>query len=87
MALRGPNGALCAKFNLAGRCEAKPSRTEAETEDAGSFGHSKIGKFLGEVEPPLSKFTKAAVANIQVDHDPVLHMTRALGIRPRALKI
>ena len=87
MALRGPNGALCAKFNLVGRCELKPSRTETETEDAGSFGHYRSGKFLGEVELPPSKFTKAAVANIQVDNDPVLHMTRALGIRPRALKI
>jgi hypothetical protein len=80
MALRGPNGALCAKFNLVGRCET-------ETEDAGSFGHYRSGKFLGEVEPPISKFAKAAVANIQVDNDPVLHMKRALGVMPRALKI
>ena len=87
MALKGPNGALCAKFNLAGRCDAKPSRTEAETEDAGSFGHYRSGKFLGEGTPPFSKFAKAAVANVEVENDPVLHMTKALGVRPRALKI
>lgn len=84
MVARIPNGTLRHQFNRVGA--ANLSRTEAETEDAGSpFRHYQPGKFGGG-EEPISKFGSVAVA-IDPEKEPVIRTRKPLDVSARALKI
>ena len=78
------NGTLRVQFNRVGGCE-NFSRTETETEDAGSpFSHHRPGHFIGGAEP-ISKFASMAVAIIP-EKEPVIRARKPLDVSARALK-
>ena len=80
MALRGPRGSLCAKFNLVGARLATIVSTETETEDAGSFGRH---------QPATSKFasmTPAASVPVPVIDSPSMRKKPAETLS-RVLKV
>ena len=76
------SGTLSHQFNRVGAVNL--SRTETETEDAGSpVSHYQ----QGHGEAPVSKFAAMAVTIVPSEREPVIRARKPLDVSARALKL
>jgi len=76
------SGTLSHQFNRVGAVNF--SRTETETEDAGS----PVSRYQqGHGEAPVSKFAAMAVTIVPSEREPVIRARKPLDVSARALKL
>ena len=76
------SGILSHQFNRVGAVNF--SRTETETEDAGS----PVSRYQqGHGEAPVSKFAAMAVTIVPSEREPVIRARKPLDVSARALKL